>query len=121
MIFFFYVPGAGPIESSQPDVNFPMDWGYWPEYEGLDYVGVQEEYECSLDQPEEELEDAIIVDNKASQEGPIAATKRPDPITDVNKLLNGISPSAPHIATIGLLPDSTPPAFGPTLEPGPHQ
>ncbi|KAG0579700.1 hypothetical protein M758_4G118000 [Ceratodon purpureus] len=124
--FGFQIRGqvADPVDNSRPYVDLPEDSLHWPDCEGLDYVGVQDHYEWSLVLPEENMEDEIIVDKEAplgdSIDGSLS-TKRPDPITDDNMLLQGINPSASHIATIGLqetpMMNSTPPTFVPILEP----
>jgi hypothetical protein len=70
------------------------------------------------------VEDEITEDKEASQQGPTVGsfvTKRPDPVTNNDMLLQVINPLAPHIATMSLqekqpMPDATP-VFGPSLEP----
>jgi hypothetical protein len=39
---FLLVPVPVLSESLQTYVNKAEDWRHWPEYEGMDYVGVQE-------------------------------------------------------------------------------
>jgi hypothetical protein len=133
LMVFLLVPVPVLSESLQTYVNKAEDSRHWPEYEGMDYVGVQENEEeewNSIDQqlevePEEKVEDDEITEDKeASQQGLILvsfAMKRPDPVANNDMLLQVINPLAPHIATMSLQekqprPDATP-VFGPSLEP----
>jgi hypothetical protein len=106
-------------------------------YKEMAYLGVEEEnielwnaqqnMEEEEEEQEEDVEEEVPISDAVSQQGPVdgsPSTKHPAPVLNDKQLLREIhSSGVAHIATFGLqelpMPDATPPAFVPTLEP-PH-
>jgi len=113
-----------PMKRQPSFEGFPEEW---PEFSGLDYLGVQEHLVEEQDAPEpvEDIDDeegSMDCNEASSQHIDVRlSTKRRDSMTDDDRLLQDvIDPSSLHVATIGLrdsaMPDAVAPEFGPVLE-----
>lgn len=126
----------GPVQRLQPNLTGITLPEHWLVYKEMTYLGVEEENQelwdaqQSMEEEEEEEQEGdveMLTSTAVSQQGPVdgsPSTKRPAQVPNDKRLLQEIiSSGVDHIATIGLqelpMPDATPPAFVPILEP-PH-